>query len=120
MKRRQTPAATKPSLAVGYVRVAACPPEGSRPRLDAQAETIRAFAVTAGIELGRIFEDAGESAHNRNRPGLVALLGAVEAGQVTVVIVPDLTRLARDSGQLARLLDAFDRHGVRLVCSGGD
>jgi DNA invertase Pin-like site-specific DNA recombinase len=122
MNRVPTPAsdaATKPRLAVGYVRVAACPPEGPRQRLDAQTATIRAAAAAHGVELVRVFEDAGDSAHNLKRPGLVALLAAVDAGQASVVIVPDLTRLARDAGQLARLLDIFDNRGVRLVSAAG-
>jgi DNA invertase Pin-like site-specific DNA recombinase len=104
-------------LAVGYVRVAACPPEGPRQRLDAQTATIRTLAEAQGIELDRVFEDAGESAHNLKRPGLVALLAAVNAGRVDLILVPDLSRLARDPGDLHRLLDVLGRRGIRLVCA---
>jgi DNA invertase Pin-like site-specific DNA recombinase len=102
-------------LAIGYVRVAAVPQANPRSGLDAQIATIRAVAEADRIELVRVFEDAGESAHNAGRSGLLALLAAVDAGQASVVIVPDLTRLARDTGDLHRLMDSFARRGVRLV-----
>jgi DNA invertase Pin-like site-specific DNA recombinase len=76
-------------------------------------------AAALGIELVRVFEDAGESAHNARRPGLVALLAAVEAGEASVIVVPDLTRLARDLGDLRRLLAFLDGRGVRLVSATG-
>jgi len=101
--------------AVGYVRVAAGSQSDPRSGLDAQAATIRAFAKAEGIELVGVFEDAGESAHNKRRPGLLALLAAVGEGHTNLIIVPDLTRLARDLGDLLRLMDSFARRGVRLV-----
>ena len=106
--------ATRP-LAVGYVRVAAVSHTHPRSGLDAQIATIRAFTKAEGIELVRVFEDAGQSAHNRWRPGLLALMPAVGAGHASLIIVPDLTRLARDLGDLRRLMDSFARRGVRLV-----
>jgi DNA invertase Pin-like site-specific DNA recombinase len=102
-------------LAVGYVRVAAVPHLHPRSGLDAQLATIRAVAKADRIELVRVFEDSGESAHNARRPGLLALLAAVNAGQANVIIVPDLARLARDTGVLHRLMGLFSRRGVRLL-----
>jgi len=72
-------------------------------------------AEAVGIELVSVFEDAGQSAHNTRRPGLLALLAAVDGGRVTVIIVPDLTRLARDAGVLQHLRDSLARRGVSLV-----
>jgi DNA invertase Pin-like site-specific DNA recombinase len=108
-------ALARPKLAIGYVRVAACTQADPRHGLDAQTATIRALAKAGGIELVRVFEDAGESAHNASRPGLLALLAAAEARLAGVIIVPDLSRLARDAGDLHRLLDLLDRRGVRLL-----
>lgn len=102
------------ALAVGYVRAAAVSQSDPRSGLDAQIATIRAFAKAEGNELVRVFEDAGESAHNTRRPGLLALLATVETGQANVIVVPDLTRLARDAGDLRRLTDLFARRGVSI------
>jgi site-specific DNA recombinase len=106
---------TSSTIAVGYVRVAAYSQSNPRSGLDAQAATIRVFAEANGIELVRVFEDCGESAHTAGRPGLLALLAAVEAGWANVIIVPDLTRLSRDTGDLHSLMGSFARRGVRLV-----
>lgn len=118
MKRDQIALDTTPSvraLAVGYVRVAAVSQSDPRSGLDAQVASIRACAEAVGIELVNVFEDAGESTHNTCRPGLVALLAAVAAGRITMIIVPDLTRLARDAGVLHHFMDSFARGGFSLV-----
>ena len=113
--RRVTIVPTIGARAVGYVRAAAVSHTDPRSRLDAQTATIRSVAEAAGIDLVSVFEDAGESANNTRRPGLLALLAAVAAGRITVVIVPDLARLARDTGDLRRLMDSFARRGVSIV-----
>jgi DNA invertase Pin-like site-specific DNA recombinase len=104
------------AFAVGYVRVAALPQTDPRSGLDAQVATILAFAEAAGVDILSVFEDAGESAHNARRPGLVALLAAVNAGHVHMIIVPNLTRLAREAGDLHRLVALLVRQRVTLVC----
>jgi DNA invertase Pin-like site-specific DNA recombinase len=103
--------------AVGYIRVAA--PEQANPRrgLDAQTAKIRSAANAAGMKLVRVFEDTCVSAHNARRPGLLALLAAVEEGLAGAVIVPDLSRLARDADQLRRIRETIARHGVRLIAA---
>jgi DNA invertase Pin-like site-specific DNA recombinase len=42
-------------------------------------------------------------------------IAAVSARQANVIIVPDLTRLACDTGVLHRLMGLFARRGVRLL-----
>ena len=102
-------------LALGYVRVAAVPQLNPRSALDAQIGAVQALANANRIALGRVFEDLGESAHNLKRPGLLALLATVEAGQVNAIIVPDLARLARRADDLLRLMESFTRRRVRLI-----
>lgn len=103
--------------AVGYIRVAATDQSNPRRRLEAQAAAIKSVAAAAGINLLRVFEDTGVSAHNTVRPGLLALLAAVDAGLVDVVIVQDLSRLARDADHLHRLRETFDGHSVRVIAA---
>ena len=102
-------------LAVGYVRVVAVPQANPGSGLDAQIATIRTVAEAEGIELVRVFEDSSESANNGQRPGLLALLAAVDAGKADVIVVPDLSRLARDTCELGRLMDSFASRGVRVI-----
>ena len=100
-------------VAIGYVRVAAEGQSGSC--LAAQTAQVRAAANAEGIELVGVVADSGQSAHNLKRPGLLKILAAVEADEVNTVIVPNLSRLARDTHCLLRLLDLLENHGVVLV-----
>jgi DNA invertase Pin-like site-specific DNA recombinase len=73
------------------------------------------MAETEGFELIGVFRDAGQSAHNLNRPGLINLLSVVESGRVDAVIIRDLSRLARNAQYLLRLLRLFKTQGVALI-----
>jgi site-specific DNA recombinase len=101
-------------VAIGYVRVAAEAQSGWS-CLAAQTAQVRAAADAEGIELVAVVADSGQSAHNLKRPGLLKILTAVEADEVNTVIVPNLSRLARDTHYLLRLLDLLENHGVVLV-----
>src|ERR1019366_3650264 len=61
------------SRTAGYVRVAATTQTHSDRNLRAQRAQVRAKAKEEGLSLVRIFEDAGTSAHDMNRPGLAQL-----------------------------------------------
>ena len=115
----QTPKGARRQRVVGYVRVAAESPTNSRSSLDTQAARIRTLAEAEGLELVAVIADSGESAHNLSRSGLQRLLAAVNAGQVQAVIVPDLYRVARNTGDLRVLVDRFTRCGVILVAGTG-
>ena len=118
MKRDQITLDTIPSaglLAVGYVRLAAVPQSGPRSGFDAQIATIRGFTEAVRVDLVRVFEDAGQSAHNTHRSGLLALLAPVGAGDATVIVVVDLNRLARNANDLHSLMDSLARRGISIV-----
>jgi DNA invertase Pin-like site-specific DNA recombinase len=83
-------------VGIGYVRIAAMPQEAPRAGLDAQIAKILRRAKAEGIDLISVIEDSGESAHNLKRPGLTQLLRFLDTGSINVVIVADLSRLARD------------------------
>jgi len=113
-KRKSRP--TLPAIVgIGYVRVAATPQEAPRAGLDAQIVKIRGRAKAEGIELVCVVEESGESAYNLKRAGLTQLFRLLDAGSISVVIVADLSRLARDIFDLCRLLSRFARRGVALV-----
>lgn len=60
------------------------------------------------------FDDAGESSETLERPALLRLLAAVEAGHVDHVVVYSIDRLTRKVFDLHRLMDQFERHDVVL------
>jgi site-specific DNA recombinase len=101
--------------AIGYIRVSTDKQADKGCSLEAQHEKIRAMAVVQGTEVADLIVDAGESAKNLKRPGMVRILKLVQAGEVDKVIVAKLDRLTRSVRDLADLLEIFQRKGVSLV-----
>jgi DNA invertase Pin-like site-specific DNA recombinase len=86
---------------IGYARVST--PEQS---LDRQLDEL-AFN---GCE--RIFSEAASGKRGAHRPQWDACLGHLRRGDALVVV--ELSRLGRNTGDLGRLLDYLDEHGVGL------
>jgi len=63
----------------------------------------------------RIYEDRGVSGSHLERPGLQKLLADVCDGRIDVVVVHRLDRLTRHLGDLQKLMELFEHHGVALV-----
>ena len=107
---------TRPTArGVGYVRVAAASQTAARSSVDIQAAKIRARARSEGIDLVGIIEDNGESAHDLKRPGLTKLFSILGSQPIRLVIVADLSRLARNLADLCHLLRRFVRRQVALI-----
>ena len=82
-----------------------------------QIASCRAWAGTNGVTVldAHIYSDSAQSGASHDRAGLLALKAAAEQGQFGVVIVDDLSRLARDNAYMLGLLSDFRYLGVRLV-----
>ncbi len=63
----------------------------------------------------RLYEDKGVSGSHLERPGLQKLLADVCDRRVDVVVVHRLDRLTRHLGDLQKLMELFEQHGVALV-----
>ena len=61
-----------------------------------------------------IFQDKGFSGKNTNRPAFHRLIEAVEAGQVTKIIVYRLDRFSRSIADFGRIWEILERHGVEF------
>ena len=101
--------------AIGYVRVSTDKQADRGVSLEAQVEKIRAMATVHDVELLDVLVDAGESAKDLDRPGMVRILEMVQSRAVGMVIVAKLDRLTRSVKDLAVLLEQFQRRGVSLV-----
>jgi len=86
---------------VGYARVST--PDQS---LNRQLDELRAH----GCE--RVFAEAASGKRGANRAQWDACLGHLRAGDALVVV--ELSRLGRNTGDLGRLLDHLDEHGIGL------
>lgn len=74
---------------------------------------LEAHGATLAPEL--VYRDEAVSGAVRERPGLMALVRAVEGGIADTVIVEDLGRLSRDVEDLAWLRKRLAFHRVRLI-----
>lgn len=84
--------------AVIYARVATVEPDDKDGNVARQIQLCRNHAATQGYRVARVFSDAGVSGTTADRPGLNAMLAYLESNRdsETIVLIEDMTRLARD------------------------
>jgi DNA invertase Pin-like site-specific DNA recombinase len=100
---------------IGYVRVSTEEQAESRAGMKAQKAGIAREARARGWDLVRIVEDAGFSAKDLRRPGIIEALGAVEAHEADALVVAKLDRLSRSLLDFATLMERARRKGWALV-----
>jgi len=85
--------------------------------IDDQARRARDIIARNGGDptKARVFPDSAISGASRARPGLDALLAAVEAGEIDVVITEDVSRLSRDMEDAAHIFKRLQYAGVPLI-----
>ncbi|MGO9774170.1 MAG: recombinase family protein [Roseiarcus sp.] len=87
--------------------------------LDAQREACAAYIRSQAHEgwtlVPGCYDDGGYSGGSLDRPALQALLDAVARRQVDVVVVYKVDRLTRSLADFAKLVEAFDAHGVSFI-----
>ncbi|MDQ3729179.1 MAG: recombinase family protein, partial [Actinomycetota bacterium] len=62
-----------------------------------------------------MYSDEAKSGARKDRPGLDALLGALPRREFDVVLVDDLSRLARDNYLMLSILAEFHFEGISVV-----
>lgn len=108
---------SRPITAI-YTRCSTADQASSGLGLAAQVERCRAYATAVGLDQDvriQVFEDAGVSAKNTDRPALAELLRQVHARAVRVVIVLKTDRLARSTLDMLHMVETFDRYKVSFV-----
>ena len=82
-----------------------------------QLEAVRQYAKAGGIELGQVFREEGVSGTKEleNRPALQELLEALAAGDVKLVLIEKLDRLARDLMVQETIISDMRKQGFELV-----
>jgi len=87
--------------------------------LDAQRECAEAYILSQRQEgwtvLPQHYDDGGCSGANLDRPALQRLLADIQAGQIDCVVIYKVDRLSRSLFDFARLMQVFEKHGVRFV-----
>jgi len=83
--------------------------------LNNQFEPIRQVATARGFELVKLYEDAGVSGATERRKALDDLLADARRGVFNVLVVAELSRIARDVRHLLNTLHELHQAGVTLV-----
>ena len=87
--------------------------------LDAQREACDAYVASQRAEGWTLvrdrYDDGGFSGGTLERPALRRLRADIERGLVDVVVVYKIDRLSRSLTDFAKLVDAFEAHGVTFV-----
>ncbi len=92
--------------------------DNQRPEsIEDQAAACRRLADERGLKVldDHIYADQAKSGARKDRPGLAALLAAAPSGQFSVVLVDDLSRLARDNYLMLSVLAELHFEGIRVL-----
>lgn len=101
--------------AIGYVRVSTLEQADSGLGLEAQRVAIAAACRARGLELVRVYADAGVSSMAAALPELEAALLDVESERGRVLVVSHLDRLSRSLTRYAVMVDRSRRKGWQLL-----
>ncbi len=93
-----------------YIRVSTEEQKKKGYSLQDQIDACKRKAQELGATEIEVFSDEGESGKFVDRPGMNRLLAAVRSGDVQLVIVLDLDRLARDLATQLYLTDEIEKH----------
>ena len=86
-----------------------------------QKKFLEDYAAQRGFPNIRHFTDDGYTGTNFNRPGFRAMMAEVEAGNVGVVIVKDMSRFGRDYLQVGYYTEMFfPEKGIRFIAVVND
>lgn len=101
----------------GYVRVSTTMQVDGQ-SIETQEKKIAAHCEYKGLELVKLYKDAGISAKDTRRPALQDLIKDAEDGDY--VIVSDLSRLSRNTRDALNLFEEFKERGIKFVCLSPD
>jgi len=99
---------------IGYLRVSTAEQADSGAGMGAQRAAIQAEADRRGWDVTWI-EDAGYSAKDLKRPGVLRALDLLQAGKASALVVAKLDRLSRSLLDFAGLMAQAEREGWALV-----
>ena len=100
--------------AIGYIRVSTDMQAEKGTSLDNQVARIKEFAERKGFILENIYEDAGFSGKNTNRPAFQEMFNRLKKGDVKAVIVWHSTRFARNLRDFLNHMDILEKKKVKF------
>lgn len=88
--------------------------------LEAQKKHLIQLCELKGYEIVDIYEDAGISAKDTNRPEFQRMMNDVKKGNVDVIVCYKLDRLTRSLSDLEWVLKELDKYNCNLVSASED
>ena len=92
---------------IGYARVSTEEQSRDGVSLAAQAEKVRLYGELYGLGPLEVVVDGGVSAKSLDRPGLARILGMLDSGEASGLVVYKLDRLTRSLADWSALIDRF-------------
>ena len=89
--------------------------DGQKTSIDNQIKIFKDYAAQRNWEIVEIYEDKKSGTKN-NRPGLKKLIEDGKKKVFDVILVKELSRLARNGALSYGLKDIFDLYNIHLVC----
>lgn len=89
--------------------------EQSKFSLQAQEDTLKKYCKDNNIEIYKVYTDTKGRFTFEERRDLMNLLDDVEQGNINLILVTELDRLAGDQGILGYIKYTIKKHNVRLI-----
>jgi DNA invertase Pin-like site-specific DNA recombinase len=83
--------------------------------MESQERVLRLYCEQNNITNVEFFSDHGVSGTKSSRPALDRMMAAVEAGEISSVVVYSFSRFARSTTHLLNALQIFKKKGVHFV-----
>src|ERR1700739_933108 len=97
-----------------YLRVSTEEQAEHRYASSAQRDILCKYALERGWDIADIYEDAGYSAKDVNRPALRRLFKDIESKKVEAVLVWRLDRISRSVADFSNMFEFFEKHEVEF------
>ena len=91
----------------------------SETALDWQVQALQGLATNLNLNVTHIIRETA-SGLNFGRPGLNELMSLVENHEIDTILMTNLDRIGRDAMKVLAVLEALDKHGVKLIIQGGN
>lgn len=87
--------------------------------LDWQVQVLQDRAAALNLGVTHTIRDT-DSGHDFKRRGLNKLLDLGERHEIDTMLMTNLNRIDRDTLKVLAVLEALDKHGVKIIIQGGD
>ena len=83
--------------------------------ISTQKNLLEQYAKNNGLPNLTHFTDDGISGTRFDRPGFMAMMEEVEAGNVECIVIKDMSRLGRDYLKVGQIMEMLRQRGIRLI-----